>query len=140
MWVSSFKFSTYTFIKHYIVLFCFVLILFYLCKEIVGIYLLKNSKFFLYKKPLMNKSKRTAYECGFEPFNDSRGSFSITFYINAILFLFFDIEIAFLVPWVYVWNLLPYYAFFWGFLFFIILIVGFFYELKRGALNWNKKN
>ena len=71
MWVSTFKFSTYMFIKHYIILFCFVLLLFCICKEIVGIYLLKNSKFFFYKKPLENKSKKTAYECGFEPFNDS---------------------------------------------------------------------
>lgn len=88
---------------------------------------------------LVESEKLTAYECGFEPFNDTRGTFNIHFYIIAILFIVFDLEIAFLFPWAK--NL--YAVGLWGFwsviAFLIILTVGFIYEWKKGALTWSKK-
>lgn len=81
--------------------------------------------------------KLSAYECGFNPFEDSRKEFDIRFYIVAILFLIFDLEISFLFPFVVALdtNELLSFAVMIGFL--VILTVGFFYEWRKGALDWD---
>ena len=80
--------------------------------------------------------KLSAYECGFEPFNDSRMEFDIRFYLVAILFIIFDLEIAFLFPWAITLGNIVYFGFFSMMLFLFILTIGFIYEWKKGALDW----
>ena len=80
--------------------------------------------------------KLSAYECGFEPFNDSRMEFDIRFYLVAILFIIFDLEIAFLFPWAITLGNIGLFGFFSMMLFLFILTIGFIYELKKGALDW----
>tara|TARA_B100000575_G_C22687071_1_gene417081 strand:- start:178 stop:546 length:369 start_codon:yes stop_codon:yes gene_type:complete len=80
--------------------------------------------------------KLSAYECGFEPFNDSRMEFDIRFYLVAILFIIFDLEIAFLFPWAITLGDIGYFGFFSMMLFLFILTIGFIYEWKKGALDW----
>lgn len=80
--------------------------------------------------------KVSAYECGFNPFEDAYGRFDVRFYLVAILFLIFDLEVAYIFPWssnVGGGQLLGALVFLF---FLIILTVGFFYEWKRGALDW----
>ena len=80
--------------------------------------------------------KVSAYECGFEPFEDSRNAFDVRFYLVAILFIIFDLEIAFLFPWSSIVNLLSSFGF-WAMIYFLlILTVGFIYEWQKGALDW----
>ena len=80
--------------------------------------------------------KLSAYECGFEPFNDSRMEFDIRFYLVAILFIIFDLEIAFLFPWAISLGNLGVLGF-WSMMIFLgILTIGFIYEWKKGALEW----
>ena len=80
--------------------------------------------------------KLSAYECGFEPFNDSRMEFDVRFYLVAILFIIFDLEIAFLFPWAISLGQIGLYGFWSMMLFLFILTVGFIYEWKKGALDW----
>ena len=81
--------------------------------------------------------KLSAYECGFEPFNDSRMEFDIRFYLVAILFIIFDLEIAFLFPWAITLGNIGLFGFFSMMLFLFILTIGFIYEWKKGALDWD---
>ena len=80
--------------------------------------------------------KLSAYECGFEPFNDSRMEFDIRFYLVAILFIIFDLEIAFLFPWAISLGNIGFLGFCSMMIFLFILSVGFIYEWKKGALDW----
>ena len=80
--------------------------------------------------------KLSAYECGFEPFNDSRMEFDVRFYLVAILFIIFDLEIAFLFPWAISLGQIGLYGFTSMMIFLLILTVGFIYEWKKGALEW----
>ena len=86
------------------------------------------------KKP--DPEKLSAYECGFEPFNDSRMEFDVRFYLVAILFIIFDLEIAFLFPWAISLGSLGALGFWSMMIFLAILTVGFIYEWKKGALEW----
>ena len=80
--------------------------------------------------------KISAYECGFDPFNDARGQFDVRFYLVAILFIIFDLEIAFLFPWAISLNHIGMFGF-WSMMGFLgILTIGFVYEWKKGALEW----
>ena len=80
--------------------------------------------------------KLSAYECGFEPFNDSRMEFDVRFYLVAILFIIFDLEIAFLFPWAISLGGIGVLGF-WSMMFFLgVLTIGFIYEWKKGALEW----
>ncbi len=83
-----------------------------------------------------DKAKLSPYECGFEPVGDSRIPFDVRFYLVAILFIIFDLETAFLFPWaVSLRHIGP--AGFWAMILFLfVLVVGFVYEWKRGALEW----
>ena len=80
--------------------------------------------------------KLSAYECGFEAFSDSRIEFDIRFYLVAILFIIFDLEIAFLFPWAISLGNIGLLGFFSMMIFLSILTIGFIYEWKKGALEW----
>jgi NADH-quinone oxidoreductase subunit A len=80
--------------------------------------------------------KLSPYECGFEPFEDARMKFDVRYYLVAILFILFDLEIAFLFPWATVINDIGFAGFLSMMLFLAILTVGFVYEWMKGALEW----
>jgi NADH:ubiquinone oxidoreductase subunit 3 (subunit A) len=85
----------------------------------------------------INVEKTSAYECGFEPFDEARKSFDIQYYIVGVLFLIFDLEVAFFFPWAVCLSNLSLFGF-WIMIFFLfILTVGFVYEWQRGALDWS---
>ncbi len=83
-----------------------------------------------------NEAKLSPYECGFEAFEDSRMKFDVRYYLVAILFIIFDLEIAFLFPWAVVLDEIGIFGFWAMMLFLTILVVGFIYEWKKGALEW----
>jgi len=83
-----------------------------------------------------NEAKLSPYECGFEAFEDSRMKFDVRYYLVAILFIIFDLEIAFLFPWAIVLDEIGIFGFWAMMLFLTILVVGFIYEWKKGALEW----
>ena len=80
--------------------------------------------------------KTSPYECGFDPFDDARGKFDIRFYLVAILFIIFDLEVSFLFPWALVLNKITLFGFLTMAIFLVILTVGFIYEWRKGALEW----
>jgi NADH-quinone oxidoreductase subunit A len=80
--------------------------------------------------------KLSPYECGFEAFEDARMKFDVRYYLVAILFILFDLEIAFLFPWAVVLPEIGYFGFIAMMVFLAILVVGFIYEWKKGALEW----
>ena len=80
--------------------------------------------------------KLSAYECGFDAFDDSRMEFDVRFYLVAILFIIFDLEIAFLFPWAITLGTIGIFGFWSMMLFLAILTIGFVYEWKKGALEW----
>ncbi len=83
-----------------------------------------------------DNEKLSAYECGFEPFGDARGKFDVRFYLVAILFIIFDLEVAFLFPWAVALEDIGVFGF-WSMMVFLgILTIGFIYEWKKGALEW----
>src|SRR5260221_9022436 len=81
-------------------------------------------------------AKLSPYECGFEAFEDARMKFDVRYYLVAILFILFDLEIAFLFPWATVINDIGFEGFVAMMVFLLILVVGFAYEWKKGALEW----
>ena len=86
------------------------------------------------KKP--DIEKLTSYECGFDAFDDSRKPFDVRFYLVAILFIIFDLEIAFLFPWAVALSDIGLFGF-WSMMVFLgVLTIGFIYEWKKGALEW----
>ena len=87
------------------------------------------------KKP--DSEKLSAYECGFEAFGDSRMEFDVRFYLVAILFIIFDLEIAFLFPWAISLGSIGVLGFWSMMIFLFILSIGFIYEWKIGALDWD---
>jgi len=92
---------------------------------------------FIFSPKNPDPEKLSAYECGFEAFGDSRMKFDVRFFLVAILFIIFDLEIAFLFPWaISLGNLGP--LGFWSMMvFLLILTIGFIYEWKKGALDWD---
>ena len=91
---------------------------------------------FIFSPNKPDPEKLSAYECGFEPFEDSRMEFDVRFYLVAILFIIFDLEIAFLFPWAVSLGKIGTLGFFSMMVFLGILTVGFIYEWKKGALDW----
>jgi NADH-quinone oxidoreductase subunit A len=92
---------------------------------------------FLLAKQKPDPAKNSPYECGFEPFDDTRSRFDIRFYLVAILFIIFDLEVAFLFPWAVSLGAIGV-AGFWSMVVFLgVLTVGFVYEWKKGALEWD---
>ena len=83
-----------------------------------------------------DSEKLSPYECGFEAFEDSRMRFDVRYYLVAILFIIFDLEIAFLFPWAVVLDSIGLFGFLAMMIFLGILVIGFIYEWKKGALEW----
>ncbi len=86
------------------------------------------------KKP--NPIKLQTYECGIETVGESRVQFKIQYYLYALVFLIFDVEIVFLFPWAVAFDILPLFAVFEGVLFILILVGGLVYAWRKGALEW----
>ena len=84
-----------------------------------------------------DNEKNSAYECGFEAFGDARGKFDVRFYLVAILFIIFDLEVAFLFPWAVAFGKLGATGFWSMVVFLAVLTIGFAYEWKKGALEWD---
>jgi NADH-quinone oxidoreductase subunit A len=83
-----------------------------------------------------DSEKLSPYECGFEAFEDSRMKFDVRYYLVAILFIIFDLEIAFLFPWAIVLESIGWFGYIAMSIFLGILVIGFIYEWKKGALEW----
>jgi NADH-quinone oxidoreductase subunit A len=92
------------------------------------------STFMGYQRP--DPAKNSPYECGFEAFEDARMKFDVRYYLVAILFILFDLEIAFLFPWAVALKDIGAIGFWSMMVFLTILVVGFVYEWKKGALDW----
>ena len=101
----------------------------------IGIALLLSAFLLAYKQP--DPEKLSAYECGFNAFDDARMKFDVRFYLISILFIIFDLEVAFLFPWAAAFRDIGAFGF-WSMMVFLgILTVGFLYEWKKGALEWD---
>jgi NADH-quinone oxidoreductase subunit A len=83
-----------------------------------------------------DSEKLSPYECGFEPFDDARSKFDVRYYLVAILFIIFDLEVAFLFPWAVTLGAIGMFGFWSMIVFLAVLTVGFVYEWKKGALEW----
>ena len=101
-----------------------------------GLGLLLVALGFLFGPRRPDPEKLSPYECGFEAFEDSRMKFDVRYYLVAILFIIFDLEIAFLFPWAVVLDQIGMVGFWAMMIFLAILVVGFIYEWKKGALEW----
>jgi NADH-quinone oxidoreductase subunit A len=88
-------------------------------------------------KKVRNRVKDMPYECGIEPTGSARQRFSVKFYLVGMLFILFDIEAIFLYPWVVVYRELKLFAFFEMLIFIALVLAGFFYIWKKGALDWS---
>ena len=91
---------------------------------------------FIVARQKPDSEKLSAYECGFEAFDDARSQFDVRFYLVAILFIIFDLEVAFLFPWAVALGEIGVFGFWSMILFLGILTVGFIYEWRKGALEW----
>jgi NADH-quinone oxidoreductase subunit A len=112
----------------------FPVLLFILVGIALGLILLTVGSLVSPNRP--DPEKLSPYECGFEAFEDARMKFDVRYYLIAILFILFDLEIAFLFPWAVVLPKIGIFGFWSMMIFLAILIVGFIYEWKKGALEW----
>jgi NADH-quinone oxidoreductase subunit A len=101
----------------------------------IGLALLAAPFLVAYKQP--DPEKLSAYECGFAAFDDARMKFDVRFYLVAILFIIFDLEVAFLFPWAVAFKSIGWFGFWSMMLFLGVLTIGFIYEWKKGALEWD---
>lgn len=95
---------------------------------------------FLLGKRVRNRVKDMPYECGITPTGNARERFSVKFYLVAMLFILFDIEAVFLYPWVVVYRELKMFAFVEMLVFILLILAGFFYIWKKGALDWSRSD
>jgi NADH-quinone oxidoreductase subunit A len=102
---------------------------------LIGVALLVAPFIVAYSSP--DTEKLSAYECGFNAFDDARMKFDVRFYLVAILFIIFDLEVAFLFPWAITFGNLGWFGFISMMIFLGVLTVGFIYEWKKGALEWD---
>ena len=102
---------------------------------VIGLALLIAPFAVAYSKP--DAEKLSAYECGFNAFDDARMKFDVRFYLVAILFIIFDLEVAFLFPWAVAFKAVGVFGFWSMMLFLGVLTVGFIYEWRKGALAWD---
>lgn len=91
---------------------------------------------FVFAPSRPDAEKNSAYECGFEAFDDARSRFDVRFYLVAILFIIFDLEVAFLFPWAVTFRMVGWLGFASVLIFLTILTIGFIYEWRKGALEW----
>lgn len=111
------------------------LVIFVAISAAIGLALLIAPFVIAIKNP--DPEKLSAYECGFDAFDDARMKFDIRFYLIAILFIIFDLEVAFLFPWAVAFGDLGWFGF-WSMMIFLgVLTVGFAYEWRKGALEWD---
>jgi len=89
-------------------------------------------------KRVYDRVKDSPYECGIAPTGSARERFSVKFYLVAIVFILFDIEAVFLYPWAVVYRELKMFAFFEMLLFVVLILAGFFYIVKKGAIDWSQ--
>jgi NADH-quinone oxidoreductase subunit A len=102
---------------------------------VIGLALMLAPFLVAFKNP--DPEKVSAYECGFDAFDDARMKFDARFYLVAILFIIFDLEVAFLFPWAVAFKDVGWFGF-WSMMIFLgVLTVGFIYEWKKGALEWD---
>ena len=102
---------------------------------VIGLALLLAPFMVAYQSP--DAEKLSAYECGFNAFDDARMKFDVRFYLVAILFIIFDLEVAFLFPWAITFGELGWFGF-WSMMIFLgVLTIGFIYEWRKGALEWD---
>lgn len=121
-----FKYIIYTYINHGI----YIILVLGLSLLMLGIcYIVSTNKWYF--------EKITSYECGFDPFSDTREPFEIKFYLIAILFIIFDVEVIFFLPWVLCQKQILIFGYYTMYVFFIILLIGFIYEYKKGSLDWS---
>ena len=118
------------FLKDYLSIIIFV----FIALIISGGFIVLN---FLFSPKKPDPEKLSAYECGFEAFGDSRMEFDVRFYLVAILFIIFDLEIAFLFPWAISLGNIGSLGFWSMMIFLFVLTIGFVYEWKKGALDWD---
>ncbi len=111
------------------------LVVFIAVAAAIGLALLLSAFLLAYKQP--DAEKLSAYECGFNAFDDARMKFDVRFYLVAILFIIFDLEVAFLFPWAVAFGKIGLFGFCSMMLFLAVLAIGFIYEWKKGALEWN---
>lgn len=102
---------------------------------VIGAALLVAPFLVAYRNP--DPEKLSAYECGFNAFDDARMKFDIRFYLVSILFIIFDLEVAFLFPWAVSFGAIGWFGFLSMMLFVGVLTIGFIYEWKKGALEWD---
>ena len=101
---------------------------------VLGIFLMLSAMIIAVRNP--DSEKTSAYECGFNAFDDARMKFDVRFYLVSILFIIFDLEIAFLFPWAVAFKDISMIGFWSMIVFLTVLTVGFAYEWKKGALEW----
>jgi NADH-quinone oxidoreductase subunit A len=102
---------------------------------VIGLALLISPFLVAFSKP--DPEKLSAYECGFNAFDDARMKFDVRYYLVAILFIIFDLEVAFLFPWAITFGELGAFGFWAMMVFLAVLTVGFIYEWRKGALDWD---
>jgi NADH-quinone oxidoreductase subunit A len=111
------------------------LVVFVALSALIGCALLVAPFITAYKNP--DPEKLSAYECGFNPFDDARMKFDVRFYLVSLLFIIFDLEVAFLFPWAVSFHEIGAFGFWSMILFLAVLTIGFVYEWNKGALEWD---
>jgi NADH-quinone oxidoreductase subunit A len=111
------------------------LVIFMALSGLIGLALLVAPFIVAFKNP--DPEKLSAYECGFDAFDDARMTFDVRFYLISILFIIFDLEVAFLFPWAITFGKLGWFGFWSMMVFLAVLTVGFIYEWRKGALEWD---
>ena len=101
----------------------------------IGVALMASALLIAVRKP--DPEKLSAYECGFDPFDDARMKFDVRFYLVSILFIIFDLEVAFLFPWAITLGDVGLFGFWSMMVFLAVLTIGFIYEWRKGALEWD---
>ena len=111
------------------------LVVFIGISAVIGLVLLVVPFIVAYRQP--DPEKLSAYECGFNAFDDAPMKFDVRFYLVAIIFIIFDLEVAFLFPWAITFGQLGVFGFWSMMVFLAVLTIGFIYEWKKGALEWD---
>ncbi|MCB9993878.1 MAG: NADH-quinone oxidoreductase subunit A [Hyphomicrobiaceae bacterium] len=111
------------------------ILIFLALSGVIGLALLVAPFLIAVKKP--DPEKVSAYECGFEAFDDARMRFDVRFYLVSILFIIFDLEVAFLFPWAVAFHDVGWLGFWSMIVFLVVLTIGFVYEWRKGALEWD---
>ncbi|MBV9249334.1 MAG: NADH-quinone oxidoreductase subunit A [Acetobacteraceae bacterium] len=112
----------------------FPILVFIVIAGVIGVAMVGGSLLAARQKPY--PEKLSAYECGFEPFDDARRRFDVRFYLVSLLFIIFDLEVAFLFPWAVSLSNIGLFGFLSMMVFLAVLTIGFIYEWCKGALDW----